>query len=41
MLLKTDPELVLKLMKGKSLIVYDQISNPWAGNCKTADPNVQ
>ena len=29
-LLRKDPEVILSLMKGKNMIIYDQIDNPWS-----------
>lgn len=29
-LLRQNPELITSLVKGKSLIPYDQVSNPWS-----------
>lgn len=29
-MLRNNPDVILSLVKGKNLIPYDQISNPWA-----------
>ncbi len=29
-MLRTNPEIIMSLVKGKNLIIYDQLSNPWS-----------
>jgi hypothetical protein len=29
-LLRTNPDIIMSLCKGKNLIPYDQVSNPWS-----------
>ena len=29
-LLRNDPDVIMSLMKGKSMIVYDHFDNPWS-----------